>query len=224
MKRLFIVAVAVWAIGVGAPSASGGPILFEWAVNQDGTVSDSLAGGSLPGNWNDAGFDVTTGLGTLSATISGAGLHSVRLFLDIEIDEVDNGFSNEFGDAMGVLATGQSWEIDEPGYDFGNIFNNFTAGTLDNTNAVPASAPDDVSFALGWALTLDAGTIGIVTFTVSATAPTSGFYLVHTDPDSDTSIYFASNLAIRDEQIPEPATLLLLGTGLLMLGARARRR
>lgn len=224
MSRRFIVVLAalVW-LGV-APAANAGPLLFEWAVNQDGVVSDSLAGDPLPGNWNGAAFDFVTGLGTLTATITGVGPHSVRLFLDIEIDETLNTFFNEYGEVSGVPGAGQSWEIDEPGYVFGDIFTNFTTGTLDNSNGVPAATPDDVSVALGWDFVLAADERAILTFTSSPTAPPGGFYLRHVDTDSPDSIYFASRATILPIGVPEPATLLLLGTGLLMLGARVRPR
>jgi hypothetical protein len=71
--------------------------------------------------------------------------------------------------------------------------------------------------AMGWNFNLAADDYyAIITFLVSDTAPESGFYLSHTDPDSPDSpqtIYLSSDLTV----VPEPATMLLLGSGLLGL-------
>ena len=103
--------------------------LFDFGINVDGAttcnvgpcgVQDVLNLSSVAG-LDDSGFDYTTGLGTLELTLNGVGAHSVDLFLDHEIDEPINTFFNEYG-MGGTAVAGQSWEIDEPGALFGDIF------------------------------------------------------------------------------------------------------
>lgn len=164
--------------------------LFESAGNVNGTVTTPI---------DQASWDEDTGLGTILVQVTGAGAHNVAVFLDHEIEEANNTFFNEFGSTSGSLAAGQSWEIDEPGNVLGDIYDNFLAGALDNSNAVTVNNPDDVSMALAWAFNLAAGETGYLSFLVSQIAPTSGFYLIHTDPDSNDSIYFSSILRIGND-------------------------
>ena len=227
MRGFVVALLTLAAFGFGAPAASAGPILYEGKFNQDGAV-DAL--GSAPANWNLAAFDLGTGLGTITASITGAGAHNILVFLDLEIDELINTFFNEFGSPGGPPpGAGFGWEIDEPGYVFGDIYSNFLAGALDNTNAVPPGSPDDVSFALGRAFTLAADETATLNFRTSLVAPVGVPYLIHTDPHpaSDLSVYFSSDLTIRgggEPPIPEPGTLTLLGLGLAAAARRLRRR
>ena len=161
-------------------------------------------------------------------TITGAGNHTGILFVDLEIDEVANTFFNEYGDTNGTPGASQTWEIDEPGYVFGDIYDNFVLGTLDNSNAIPSGLPDDVSMALGYEnFSLAAGETASISFLISETAPLSGFYLSQIDPDSDAAVYFSSSFRIGGGQepvIPEPGTLVLMLTGLALTGGIAAKR
>ena len=150
-------------------------------------------------------------------------------------DSRDNTYFNEFGAATGTPGSGQSWEIDEPGWVFGDIYYNFEDGTLDNTNAVPDTALNDVSMGMAWDFTLDAGESASVSFILTTTLPTADFYLSHTDPDSDYTFFYYSMLDIQlpdpgpdpdpdPVPVPEPSTMTLLGTGLLFLTLLQRRR
>ena len=159
-------------------------------------------------------------------TVTGPGAHDVRLFVDHELSEATTTFfTNEYGATSGTPAAGQSWEIDEPGYVFGDIYYNVLDGTLDNTNALPAGSEDDVSMAIGWAfdipdLALGGTEYATVVFDLSDTAPASGFYLAHNDADTQESVYFSSTLAI----VPVPGALLLAGIGSGLVGLLNRRR
>ena len=190
--------------------------------------------GQLPGYVDDSGFDWDAGLGTISIAYYPAVADDYFLiaFFDHEILEPDNSYFNEFGATDGTEAAGQSWEIDEPGYVFGDIrtyevwedppgdwveyVGNVESGALDNYNNVPEGLDDDVSMALGWDFTLSALDIATVDFILSETRPTPGFFLSHNDPDSNTTIYFSSELNVTP--VPEPATMLLVGTGVLGFG------
>lgn len=219
--RACLVMIALGAL----PVSEGYPATIELAdlaLNLDGALY--FLGDPLPVTVHDSGFNTTTGLGALSVLVRGAGAHVVRLFVDHEMDQAVNGFSNEFGAVQGIPASGQSWEIDRPGFPFGDIFTNVTSGQLDTSNGVPITMPDDVSLALGWDLTLQAGESALVTFVLGAGTAPPGFALIHTDTETQTTLAFTSTLTLETDTnpVPEPATGLLLGSGLLALAACRR--
>lgn len=205
--------------------------LFDWGLNIDGETfcdfgpctSDGLTDLTGVSGVDDSGFDFATGIGTILVTVEGAGAHSVDLFVDHDIDEAINTFFNEFGFTLGTPAAGQSWEIDEPGFLFGDIFDNFLVSSLDNTNAVPQGSEDDVSMALGWDFNLGAGETANIAFVLEVgsvclgstlNGAGFGFQLCQEDPDTAST------------SVPEPTTFMLLGGGLLglFLNGQKRRR
>ena len=222
LGRHWLLAAAVALAGTQAHAAA--ITLFDHALAIDGTLigpSDAL-----PLNVSMAGFDKARGVGSITITMSGTGAHSVGLFVDHEIDEETNTFFNESGSASGAAAAGQSWEIDEPGWVFGDIYANFAAGALDGSNGVPAGSEDDVSMALAWNFLLAGDEQATIRFLVSELQPASGFYLSQHDPESNVSLFFSSTLHIVQggEPVPEPAGTALVGLGLLALLWQRRRR
>ena len=220
-RRLLLGAAALLA---GMQAQAAAITLFEHALKIDGTVYG--AADVLPASVNMAAFDTATGLGSITISVSGAGSHGVGFFVDHEIDEATNTFFNESGGTSGTAAAGQRWEIDEPGWTFGNIYGHFTAGALDGTNGVPAGAEDDVSMALAWNFLLASDERATIRFLVSETRPAGGFYLSQFDADSDSALYFWSMLDIQHGggPVPEPNDAALVGIGLLALLLQQRRR
>ena len=132
-------------------------------------------------------------------------------------------------DGLGDLAEGQSWEIDEPGFVFGDIlFFNTADSALDNGNSLDGDE-DDVSMALGWDFTLLEGQTAVIDMVLSLVAPTQGFYLEHFDEnaiEAPDRIFFSSVLTILDPApVPAPPTwsLALVGIAGLFAGQRRRR-
>lgn len=220
MQRLITVSLLILMAGALSPPAAAAPALAEWGLNIDGTIY--LKGDPLPANVNASAFDFSTGLGVLTLQIPGPGF--AIFYVDIELDEEVNTFFNEYGEKSGSAPGGVSWEIDEPGWVFGDIFTNLLNGALDNTNGVPIDKPEDVSFAIGWAL---AGTdVATIHWRISDIAPKAGFYLKQVDPDSGSAVYMYGDVSTGPQEIPEPGTLplVLAGLGLLAAGTRSLRQ
>lgn len=234
MKRITAWAGLAATLALGAAPAQATVInLFEYGLHIDGV--NSFATDPLPGGVAAGGFDFASGLGSLSVTVSGASDHNVIAYFDHEIDQTVNTFFNELGGTGGALGAGQSWEIDEPGFLFGDIYDNWQAGSLDNSNALDiAENADDVSMALGFDFTLAASQTAVVTFFLDVINNAPAFFLTQFDPDSiaaqlagPNQLFFWATLEIRGDEepptgVPEPGTLLLLAGGLLAL-ARVRR-
>ena len=146
-------------------------------------------------------------------------------FLDAHIDETATSFFNETGDAGSlVLGSGSgdvqadAWEIDEPGYLFGDIFTNLLSGSLDDTNAL-LGIEDDVSLALGFDIgTLLSSESILASFEISATN-NGGLY--HYDSVSDFGFYFTGSVSVLDSPVAgvsEPSSFFLMGLGFLLIG------
>jgi hypothetical protein len=228
MRKALVIILAVLCMGLGTSGAGAATIdLFEWGFNVNGTIYKP--GDALPGYFNTSGFNFATGLGTITLdhNFGGPGSRSFTAFFDHEIDETINTFFNELGTTGGTRQSWQSWEIDEPGYVFGDIYNNFLAAALDKDNGVPSTAPDDVSMAMGWSFTLGPDEEAYISMTIGRQAPGPGtLYLAQTDPDSNETLYFFGtyDTGTPGGVVPEPSTLLLVGAGLLGVAAYGRKR
>jgi hypothetical protein len=210
MKKAWILVLACMLISLTATGA----MATVYNMNEVATYNNGAFSDSYPQN------DFTAPL-TWTKTFSAAGNYNYILFIDPEIDQTINTFFNEYGVKNGSAAAGLSWEIDEPGYTYGDIYNNVKAGALDNSNNVPVNAPDDVSLALGWKFTVGANETVTLNFKLSDIMPETGsFYLAQFDPDSNNgngaALYFTTSLDKKGGrgQVPEPSLPVLLGSAL----------
>jgi len=224
------------------------------------TVTCSSLGGfaAVPGLADS--LDLNTGLGSLTLTYNpGPGTYHVDFWL---FEQLQQPGWNEYGASSGSPVAGQSWQLDVPDYDYnatdanfgglpagtGTIVANTLADKLANTNYVKGSADqynfacsglstcnDYASMAMGFRFTLTSGEKATITFKVSSTAPTSGFYLEQIHPvdganPTATDYFLTSSATISSggpppPSIPEPGSAILVGlSAALVFSPAARRR
>ncbi|OAI22505.1 PEP-CTERM sorting domain-containing protein [Methylomonas koyamae] len=223
MSKYVAAFLSLFAISYATTPKAASVELFELGLYVNGSVQSFTTPGDVACGGCVVNLD-NSGIGSISFTLSGAGSNRIGLFVDYEIDETVNTFYNEFGEVSGSAPVGLSWEIDEPGYVFGDIYSNFIAGGLDNTNTVPAAAPEDVSMALMWDFVLGANQSASLIFNIGLTQPASPFWLAHRDADSaDGALFLSTSLTIQNtsnppvNNVPEPSILWLMLSGVLAL-------
>jgi len=218
-----------------AALATTSSVLSDYGFNVDGTKYWNDFGGgftpSLPSSVNTSSFDLSTGLGTVTATINGVGNH---YFLALFNHDLGSDYTSQSGLTSGTAATVpvQSWQIGDADNGNGAIYTNFKANTLsdtiDNNPYDPANSVIgiDLAMAMGWNFTLLADQSAYLTFSVSDLDPPS-FQLIQTNPDPVESLYFSSDLRIGEtgpSTVPEPSTIVLFGSAIAGLGIYMRRR
>lgn len=218
MRRIVFCLSVMLILWAGQALAT--PSLVDWVFNDNGEIYENVVNvvEDLPGYYDYSGFDWDTGLGSISITFSSAGDYSFISFFDHEMSRDGNTYYNEYGDAIGSPETGQLWEIDEPGWVFGDIYDNILDGYLDNSNAIDDSFEDDVSMAMGWEFSLLENEIATIILTISESSLLlPDFYLSQIDPDG--TLYFSSTLTILSgsSPVPEPASIFLVFSGLAPL-------
>jgi PEP-CTERM motif len=175
-------------------------------------------------------------LGTVSIVV-GPGNYNVFAFFSYSAGT--GGFS-QYATTVGTLTAGQVYSVDAPGdpssggsvspYSPGYLQNQYNLGTLDNTNHLGSGACaatnscEPVSVALGYTnLGVPDGQQELITFTVGDTPPASGFYVTQTNPQTGDSLFFSADPQSLSA-VPEPLSMMLLGSGLGLIGWAARRR
>jgi hypothetical protein len=78
----------------------------------------------------------------------------------------------------------------------------------------------DIAFAVDYDFSLKSDEFAVATFVIQSVAPTMG--LQQWDDDTGEYVYLASSLDITT--VPEPATMLLLGTGIVWICAAKRKK
>lgn len=169
---------------------------------------------------------------------------SAAVYLDADINQDQNTWFNERGEALVAAGGATTWEIDEPGFGtsyIGDIYANYVNGAFDNS--VFGGQPDLVEdVALGLAFGFGALAPGdqlLLEILISESAIGAGWGTVlHLWDDTDglegDNLYFAGRFNIQRRPpdppdppdpgvIPEPTTVSLLALGLLGLVAWRRR-
>ena len=237
MKLPTLLAVGGALAAATALSSSATTALREYAISLDGSIVDTFIppGGRTPITGVNYGtFDASTGLGTFTISVAGAGNHDIRVFFDHDVGSI---LDDEIGSAVGAPAGGQTWEIDEPFYGnngyLGNIYSNFATSVLDGTvnfgGTGTPNSQDDMAMAMGWTFTGPAD----LAITLGLTAPGAGFYLRQEDESGIGDVIYLSGIVTPTSGpgpgpvvIPEASTVGVGGllTGLVAAAGWHRRR
>ena len=201
VKKLSITVLLFGAFAQAAFSASTTG-LADWCFNLNGNINTCNGGTMSPTGTFDTTLEpAANNLGSVSFAVA-AGQYA-SAYMDYDLDFVKYGSFQDSGATHGALPGTDSYELADP--NTSNIFTDFAGNTLNNTNTVGTpSGPPTVCCDVSWALSYQASVAGTVTFTVSTTAPASGFYLQQTNFDVGDSIYLSASFTPGKTPPPPP--------------------
>jgi hypothetical protein len=149
-------------------------------------------------------------------------VNDLRLYvlLDVEIAEAQNTFFNEQAQAVGTPGVGPAdaapdfWQIDEPGFAGGTLYQNLLEARLTNRSALPEGQAEDIALALGFSLgTVKPGeTVTVRTMLSEDDTQLGSFALLHTDPTSGpaTRVTFSGEADRRQQLVTDLTSLVSL--------------
>jgi hypothetical protein len=243
MRVGLLLTAAVLAV---TPAAFGGQSsLNEWCFYVNTLALNHSCAEATPTTFNPpvagatySGSPGNPDLGTVSIVV-GPGSYNVFAFFSYAVGA---GSFSQYATTVGTLTAGQVYSVDAPGdpsdggsvtpYTPGFLQNQYSLGTLDNTNHLDSGACastnscEPVGVSLGYTnIVVPDGQNELITFTVSNTPPSDGFYVSQTNPQTGDTLFFSSDPQVQQIASPEPASMALFGSGLgLMLWAVRRRR
>lgn len=214
LRIVGLLILLVFLVAVPIANADLGEFGFMW----NGTFY--YAADPLPSNFNMSAFDTMTGYGSIVITF-GPGS---QLFTSVFDHNLGQLWDKDLVGTGGMLDPGQSFEMGNPDAGLSTLVPDFFAEALNNQIDLPGLGEhDDWAMGMGYAFSVNPGEQATLLLKFGDIEPGSGFWM-HQVGDGGEQMYMQGILRNGETpDAPEPATMALIGAGLLGIWLKRRK-